>query len=178
MQSVLRFRGFLHELLEVGFDEPLLVTAKSTLTGDLIGALTRQYDVIDAVDGFRAQDKKPALQAPFYACSIPLGPGQEVARGSGGQTREITPPIANIPSPITKEYIRAHWIKRDWAALIEGMLDDTIRWSITTSKLIGAGEEQTGGAPIEEEPAAPPPIDRAAPAARGDGRRQVEESLL
>ena len=25
--------------------------------------------------------------------------------------------------------------------LIEGMLDDTIRWSVATSKLIGVGEE-------------------------------------
>src|SRR5436853_536200 len=98
-----------------------------------IQALTRQYEVLDAVDAFRAQDKKPPMNPPFYASSIPLGPGQEVARGSGGQTREITPPIANIPTPITKEYVRAHWIKRDWSSLIEGMLDDTIRWSATSS---------------------------------------------
>ena len=107
-QSVLRFRGFLRELLNIGFYEPLLVTAKSTLTGDLIAALTRQYEVLDAVDAFRKLDKKPPMQPPFYACSIPLGPGQEVARGSGGQTKEITPPIANIPNPITKEYVRAN----------------------------------------------------------------------
>ena len=180
-QSVLRFRGFLHELLEVGFYEPLLVTAKSTLTGDVIGALTRQYEVLDAVDVFRAQDKKPALNPPFYACSIPLGPGQEVARGSGGQTKEITPPIAAIPTPVTKDYVRSRWIKRDWAALIEGMLDDTIRWSVATSQLIGVGEEQASGAPIEEEPAPPPPARVApspAPRGNGNGRRQVEESLL
>ncbi|MFN8505347.1 hypothetical protein [Kouleothrix sp.] len=188
-QSVLRFRGFLQELLNVGFYEPLLITAKSTLTGDLIAALTRQYEVLDAVDAFRALDKKPPLQAPFYACSIPLGPGQEVARGSGGQTKEITPPIALVPAPISKEYIRAHWIKREWAALIEGghggpsLIDQTIAWSVTTSKLIGIGEEQPGGAPLDEEPA---PQGRPAPAAapgprasaNGNGRRQLEESLL
>ncbi len=185
-QSVLRFRGFLQELLNIGFYEPLLVTAKSTLTGDLIGALTRQYDVLDAVDAFRKLDKKPPLQPPFYACSIPLGPGEEVSRGSGGQTKEITPPIANIPNPITKEYIRAHWIKREWAALIEdgrggpSLIDQTIAWSITNSKQIGIGEEPSNGAPIEEEPLAPPsprmPAEPTAP--RGNGRRQLEESLL
>jgi hypothetical protein len=177
-QSVLRFRAFLHELLDVGFYEPLLVTAKSTLTGDVIAALTRQYDVLDAVDVFRAQDKKPALNAPFYACSIPLGPGQEVARGSGGQTKEITPPVAAIPNPISKDYIRSRWIKRDWAALIEGMLDDTVRWSVTTSKLIGSGEEQVGAAAVEEEAPPAPPAARPSPAARENGRRQMEESLL
>jgi hypothetical protein len=185
-QSVLRFRGFLQELLNIGFYEPLLITAKSTLTGDLINALTRQYEVLDAVDAFRAQDKKPPMNPPFYACSIPLGPGQEVARGSGGQTREITPPIANIPTPLTKEYIRAHWIKRDWAALIEGMLDDTIRWSATSSKLIGMGEEQAGSTPLDEDPAAAsnPSAEsrrmegRGAPPPRGNGRRELEENLL
>lgn len=146
-QSVLRFRAFLHELLDVGFTEPLLVTAKSTLTGDLIQALMRQYDVLDAVDHFRAQDRKPPIQPPFYACSIPLGPGQEVARGSGGQTREIAPIVARLPDPITKEYIRSHWIRREWTPLIEGLLDQTITWSRTASKLIAAGDE---GKPGEE----------------------------
>jgi hypothetical protein len=185
-QSVLRFRGFLQELLNIGFYEPLLVTAKSTLTGDLIAALTRQYDVLDAVDAFRKLDKKPPLQPPFYASSIPLGPGEEVSRGSGGQTKEITPPIANIPNPITKEYIRAHWIKREWAALIEdghggpSLIDQTIAWSITNSKQIGIGEEPSSGAPIEEESLPPPsaPMPAEPPAPRGNGRRQLEESLL
>lgn len=187
-QSVLRFRGFLHELLNVGFYEPLLITAKSTLTGDLIAALTRQYEVLDAVDAFRKLDKKPPLQPPFYACSIPLGPGQEVARGSGGQTKEITPPIAHVPAPITKEYILAHWIKREWAGLIEdgrggpSLIDQTIAWSVTTSKLMTIGEEQVSGAAIDEEPpqnrAAPPAPPSPQPNSTGNGRRQLEESLL
>lgn len=141
-QSVLRCRVLLHELCDAGFATPLVLTAKSTLTGDVIAALTRQYDVLDAVDLFRAQDKKAPLRPPFYACSIPLGPGQEVTRGSGGATKEIIPPIAAIPSPITKDYIRSRWIGRDVAAQIEAMLDETIRWAETTSKLIGTGEDR------------------------------------
>ncbi|MFN8570285.1 MAG: hypothetical protein U0Z44_22715 [Kouleothrix sp.] len=187
-QSVLRCRGFLRELLAIGFHEPLLITAKSTLTGDLIAALTRQYDVLDAVDAFRTLGGQPPLQPPFYACSIPLGPGQEVARGSGGQTKAITPPVAVIPAPITKEYIRSHWIKREWAALIEdgrggpSLIDQTIAWSITSSKLIGVGEEPASAGSFDEEPAAQAPPRAAAPAAappaRGNGRRQLEESVL
>ncbi len=94
-QSQIRFRAFLQELLDVGFQEPLLVTAKGTLTGDVIAALTQQYEVLDAVDSFRKESGKPPLNAPFYACSIPLGPGQEVARGTT-QTKEITPIVAQI----------------------------------------------------------------------------------
>ncbi|MFL5805890.1 MAG: hypothetical protein ACJ8CR_29650 [Roseiflexaceae bacterium] len=172
-QSQLRFRAFLQELLAVGFVEPLLVTVKGTLTGDLITALTRQYDVLDAVEAFRKQAGKPPSNPPFYACSIPLGPGAEVTRGSGGATKEITPIVANIPTPITKEYILAHWIKRPWVPLIEDLLDATIAWSITTSAMIGLDEEQAAGAPIEEEP--PPPPQPAPP---GNGRRQMVEDLL
>jgi hypothetical protein len=173
-QSQMRFRAFLHELLAVGFEEPLLVTVKGTLTGDLIAALTRQYEVLDAVDAFRKQSGKPPYNPPFYACSIPLGPGAEVTRGSGGATKEITPIIANIPTPITKEYILARWIKRPWVQLIEGLIDQTNAWSVTASTLIASDEEQAGVAPLEEEP--PPPLPQPTP--RGNGRRQAVEDLL
>jgi hypothetical protein len=143
MQSQMRFRAFLRELLEVGFTEPLLVTVKGTLTGDLIGALTRQYEVLDVVDAFRKQDGKPALNPPFYACSIPLGPGQEVLRGSGSESKEITPIVADIPTHIAKEYILQHWIKRPWVQLVEGLIEQTIAWSVATSALIAAGEERS-----------------------------------
>jgi hypothetical protein len=141
MQSQLRCRVFVRELLEVGYTEPLLLTLKGTLTGDLIAALTRQYDVLDAVDAFRQQAGKPPLNPPFYACSIPLGPGAEVTRGSGSASKEITPIVAQIPTPITKEYILARWIRPAWVPLVEGLLDDTRRWSEATSRLIAAGEE-------------------------------------
>ena len=146
-QSVLRARVFLQDLLEVGYTAPLLMTAKSTLTGDLIAALTRQYEVLDQVDAFRALDKKPALLPPFYACSLPLGPGVEVARGKA-QTKEITPMVARIPAPITKDYIRMHWMRREWVELVEGLVDDTVRWSVAASAEIAAGEQPA--APEEE----------------------------
>ena len=86
------------------------------------------------------------MNPPFYACSIPLGPGEEVSRGSGAQTKEITPIVANIPAPITKEYILQHWIKRPWLQLIESLIDQTTAWSVSTSALIAAGDERSGAA--------------------------------
>lgn len=135
-QSVLKMRVLLRELLMVGYTDPITLTVKSTLTGDVITALTRHCEVLDAIDAFRALDKKPAIKPPFYACSLPLGPGAEVARGSGGQTKEITPPEAKIPMPITKEYIAAHWIKRDWIGCVEPLIDATIAWSVDESQRI------------------------------------------
>jgi hypothetical protein len=100
----------------------------------------------------------------------------EVTRGSGGATKEITPIIASIPTPITKEYILGHWIKRPWVQLIEGLIEPTIAWAETTSTLIAAGEDQAGGVQLDEEP--PPPPAPSQPAPRGNGRRQAVEDLL
>ena len=185
-QSQLRFRALLSELTEVGYTEPLLVTAKGTLTGDVITALLRQYEVLDAVDMFRRGQGKPELQPPFYACSIPLGPGKDVTRGSGGQTKEITPVIAPIPAQITKDYILAHWIKKPLVPIIEAMIDQTITWSIGTSTQLAAGED-AHQSPSEDEPLSSAPVrplaattaQRPAMAtANGSSARRNEDDLL
>lgn len=141
-QSVLKARVLLRELLEAGYNDPLTLTVKSTLTGDVLSAFMRQYDVLNAVDNFRQEDGKPVLNPPFYACSLPLVPGEEVTRGSGANTKPVIPPVADVPTLIGRDYVRAHWIKRPWTAHIEAMIDDTIRWSVAESQRIAAGDEQ------------------------------------
>lgn len=195
-QSQIRFRALLSELTEIGYTEPLLVTAKGTLTGDVIIALMRQYEVLDAVDAFRQAQGKPPMQPPFYACAIPLGPGADVTRGQGGQTKEITPVVAKIPDVITREYVLDHWIKKPLVPIIEDIMDTTIAWSVATSTQIAAGEEAHNNAPVEEEasmalapasaaaprqsaPAAPPQRGPAYTANGASGRRRsADDDLL
>ena len=141
-QSQLKLRGFLRELLEVEYYEPILLSVKSTITGDVLGALTRQYDVLDAIDALRTGQGQMALNPPFYACSILLGPGQEVQRGSKGVTKEIVPPVAQIPSPITREYLVKQYIRKAWVPLVEKLVDQTVAWSVATSEQIAAAEEE------------------------------------
>jgi hypothetical protein len=142
VQSQLRCRVLLRELLAVGYDQPLLLTVKDTLTGDLLTALMRQYDVLDTNAELRKAAMKEPWQLPFYAFSIPLSAGAEVTRGSGGATKEITPMIAAIPETITKEYLKAHWIGRSWVATIEPLVDGAVAWSVSESALIAAGEDE------------------------------------
>jgi hypothetical protein len=154
-QSQLRCRALVHELLNVGYTEPVMITLKGTITGDFLTALNAQFAALEALDTFRMVAGKPALNPPFYALSIPIGPGRDVARGSGTQTKDITPPVAEIPKPITKDYIQAHWVKKPWVALIENSTDQTIAWSVSCSKLIAADAEGTASredAPADEEP--------------------------
>jgi hypothetical protein len=142
-QSVLRARVYVQELLAVGYHEPLTLTLKSTLTGDLLSALIAHYDVLDAVNPIRANMQKPPIDVPYYAVAIALTAGAEVARGSGGQTKEIAPMVsASVP---TKEYILAHWCRKPWAEAIEAALDGIVAWSISESARIAAGDEPQEG---------------------------------
>jgi hypothetical protein len=146
-QSALRMRVMLRALLEVGYTQPLLVSVKSTLTGDVLDALLRQYEVLDAaLDGQERSGKAPR-ELPFYAFSLPLGPGKEVARGRG-QTKEIIPIVARIPEPVTREYLTAHYIQKEWVAPIERRIDETLAWSVAQSAQLAAGIEEQ-----EPEPA-------------------------
>lgn len=165
-QSHLQARVILTELYAVGYTDPLLLTAKSTLTGDLIAAFTRQYDVLDAAGG----------NLPLYALSLPIGPGAEVARGSGGQTKEITPPVALIPEKITEEYIAARWISQDACNAIEAMIADTCRWSIEASAKISAPEEPAAASyeQPQDAPQQPYRADTRAPLGSiTDGQRRA-----
>jgi hypothetical protein len=145
MQSQLRCRVLLRELLAVGYTAPLLLTVKGTATGDLLNALVRQYDVLDANAALREQAGKEPWHLPYYAFSIPLGPGQEVTRGSGSATKEITPIVTTIPEAISKEYLKAHWIGRGWVETIEPLIDTTIAWSISESAAIAEGSDERPG---------------------------------
>ena len=139
-QSQLRFRALLSELTAFGYTEPLLVTAKGTSTGDVINALMCQYEVLDAVEAFRKEQGKPLLQPPFYACSIPLGPGADVTRGQAGQSKEIVPVVTKTPAVITREYILERWIKKDSVLKIENVIEATLAWSVLASKQIASNE--------------------------------------
>ena len=111
------------------------------------------------------------MAPPLYACYLPIGPGAEVARGSGQNTKEITPPVAKIPQPITKEYIRAAWCKRDWIAVIEPLIDPTVLWSVAESQRIASGAQSEAQPPQSDE-------WRAIEGASDDRRRSMNESLL
>lgn len=127
-------------LLEQGYDTPLLLTVSGTVTGDIVAALTRQFEVLDAIDAQRTQQGKAPLDAPFYAASLPIGPGEGVRRGAI-QTKEIIQPIAFVPEPIDREYLVAHYIRKEWIPLVEGLIDGAVAWSERRSAQAGRDED-------------------------------------
>lgn len=140
-QSVLRARVFVQELCAVGYCEPLLLSVKSTLTGDLLLCFIRHYQVLDSINPIRKAAGKPPINVPFYAVALRLGAGDEVQRGSG-QTKEITPMVE--VGERDREYVLAHWCKKEWVAVIESQVDETILWSRAQSLRIAAGDAPEG----------------------------------
>jgi hypothetical protein len=141
-QSQLRARVLLRPLLEVGYTAPLLLSVKSTITGDVLGGLLRQYDVLDEAARQQTASGKPARELPFYAFSIALAPGNEVLRGANGAQKEIVPPVADVPNPIPREYLVRHYIRREWVAGIERLVDATVAWSVAEAAAIAAAEAE------------------------------------
>lgn len=148
-QSQFRARVLLRPLLDVGYTQPLLLSVKSTLTGDVLNALLRQYDVLDAAAAARADKGLPPLALPFYAFSLELAPGEAALRGSKGAQKEIVPPVAVLPSPISRDYLARHYIRKAWVAGVERLVAATIPWSVRESALIAADEDAP---PAEVQP--------------------------
>jgi hypothetical protein len=127
--SHLRCRVLVRELLAMGYEQPLTLSVKSTLTGDLLAAFARQYAVLDAAAALWGR-----ADLPFYAFSLALGPGSEVTRGSGSQARTIVPMMAMVPEVIDAAYLTAQWTTQVWAERVEGLLDATVAWSEDVSR--------------------------------------------
>lgn len=127
--SHLRCRVLVRELLAVGYEQSLTLSVKSTLTGDLLAAFARQYAVLD-----QAAALWDRAELPFYAFSLPLGPGAEVTRGSGSQARTIVPVVASVPEPVDENYLTAQWTIQAWAERVEGLLDATVARSEDVSR--------------------------------------------
>ena len=54
--------------------------------------------------------------------------------------------VAAVPERVTKEYLKAHWIKRAWVEVIEQLIAPTIAWSVAESAAIAEGSDDPGSA--------------------------------
>lgn len=131
-QSQLQVQVLIRQLVEINHWEPVVLSVKSTLTGDVINALLCQFDVLDAFDAYRQQQGRPAANAPLYAFSLSIGPGAEVQRGKD-QKKGIVPPVAVVSTPIPSDYFSERAIKREWVATVEALTAQAVAWSVRRS---------------------------------------------
>ena len=138
--TVLKFRAFVHELYRHGYYDWLPFTITGFGTDEVLTTLTEQYRVLEYYSGLRRTQGKNAV-APFYLFSIPLGPGAMKLVGEPPDQGTIYPIVAQIPATIDKAYLQQHLIPRDLIErLREGLLDETVVWSIEESGNIASGK--------------------------------------
>jgi hypothetical protein len=135
-QTVLRLRCYLYELLLVGYTQPIMISMRGTVTGDLLAALMSHYAAMDAINQLRQEQGKPHIDLPFYSLACPIGPGQETTRTNGQQGREIIPPAYALDQPIDRDTLKRLYIKQAWVPIIEQEVQTTIEWSVRESKRI------------------------------------------
>jgi hypothetical protein len=139
-QTILKMRAFLPELWQHGYYEWLPITLSGFSTDSLLAALAEQYRVLECYSAFRrAQGKNPV--APFYLFSIPLLPGTMKMVGEPPNQGTIYPVVAAIPATIDKHYLSDHLTPKDLIEHIrEGLLTETVVWSIEESERIASGK--------------------------------------
>lgn len=125
--SQLRARVLVKQLVDAGYTQPLTLTVKSTLTGDVLNAFERVYDMLDWVKRTNGRD------LPFYAFALSVSPGGEVQRGKAGAQKEIVPPVAQMPTEITRDWLLGRYVGSTLARTCADLLPATVAWSQRTS---------------------------------------------
>lgn len=182
-QTILKMRAFIPELWLHGYYDWLPITLSGFSTDSMLAALTEQYRVLECYSALRrAQGQNPV--APFYLFSIPLGPGAMKMVGEPPNQGTIYPIVATIPAQIDKHYLSEHLTPKDLIEhLREGLLTETVVWSIEESERIANGSPGQG-APIalpERGSASeliPPGQASALPAASHEADRLVQQAEL
>lgn len=142
-QCKLQFRVFVQELYEAGFHEWLQVGLAGYITDDMLGALNEQFRTLAAYAA-QTEAKGSRRNAPFYGFALPLvaGPMKYVGPEKGEKS-SIYPMQAQIPQPVSAQFLMDHMISKDLLTRIrEGLMDETLVWSIERSVTINHGEEQ------------------------------------
>ncbi len=154
-QCKLQFRAFVHELVTAGFDEWLQVGIAGYLTDFMLDALNEQFRALEAYASHTEAQNGQRRNAPFFGFSIPMLPGPVKMVGpQNGEKSPIYPMVAQVPQQLQRQYLAEHMIPRQLLERIrDGLLDETVVWSIERSVEINQGkahpeERQEGEAEV------------------------------
>lgn len=146
----LQLRAFIHELLgntpEEGFNEWFHVSLSNYIVDEMLIALNEQFRVIDVYNSIMKAKHNPN-RGPFWGFSIPMVIGKKKDVGpKNGPKSPIIPMVASIPGlsvndPSTIQYLNVHRIPLHIQQLLrDGLLDETVAWSIERSAEIVSGK--------------------------------------
>jgi hypothetical protein len=138
-QKTLKMRVFIHDLALHGYNEWFFVTLSGFTTDTMFQALTEQYRVLDTYSDYRRAQGKNDI-APFYLFSLPTTPGAMKLVGKPPDQGSIYPIMTQVPTNITKDYLKAHMTPKHLIEHIrEQVLEEAIVWSIQESMRMDQG---------------------------------------
>jgi hypothetical protein len=180
----LMLKVLVQELLAVGYTEPVLISLRGMICFEMIAALKHHLKAVDAYNSRIRQQRhgklaqarqlvqtgqmtvqqlqelanKPIPTLPFAGLSVPLIASEEQKWVGRQKKSPIYPIVADIPSPITDDYLLAHRMLREvlqWVMEEGGLLQQCVAWSIEQSQRIpleGPEEHAPGITTVSEEP--------------------------
>jgi hypothetical protein len=151
-QCKLQFRAFVQELYAAGFQEWLQVGIAGYLTDYMLDALNEQFRTLEAYGSHTESEGGTRRNAPFFGFSIPFIPGPVKMVGpQNGEKSAVYPMVAQIPQQIEKSFLTDHMIPRDLLSrLRDGLLDETVMWSVGRSVEINQGTATTEERPEDD----------------------------
>jgi hypothetical protein len=122
-RSKLALRGYLDQLVRVGYVRLIQLSVRSRMTDVLLGALLEHGRVCEAADSLVDRTRHPEV-VTFHEVALPLGPGEEQEWGKG-DTATVVPFKSLHPAEIDAEYLRGLWRPdsvhsaafRDWESI-------------------------------------------------------------
>ncbi len=138
MHHVLKLRAYVQELVQHGYHEWLPLTLTGNIVECMLEALGAQFAVLEAYEQFYRR------KAPFYAFSLPIVPSAKVKMvgPKDGDQSPIYPMLPQVPEVVNKDYLTRHLTPMDLISHIsQGLLAETVAWSLEESLKIAAGKE-------------------------------------
>lgn len=122
-RSKLAIRGYLDQLVRVGYVRPIQLSVRSRMSDVLLAALLDHGRVCEAADSLVDRTRHPEV-VTYHEIALPLGPGEEQEWGKG-DTATVVPFKSLHPATIDAEYLRGVWrpdsvhsaAYRDWESI-------------------------------------------------------------
>jgi hypothetical protein len=122
-RSKVALRGYLDQLVRVGYVQLLQLSVRSRMTDVLLSCLLDHGRVCEAADKLVDRSRHPEV-VTFHEVALPLGPGEEQEWGKG-DTATVVPFKSLHPAEIDAEYLRGLWrpdtlhaaAYRDWEGI-------------------------------------------------------------
>lgn len=146
-------RGHVQALcVPYGFDFPIVVTFKGKASQEF-ERLLREFSqkvqdgahrLLVAKAPKAPNGQPPAVKYPRFAFYLRLAPGPHVKVGQKGQESIITPPVLELPSALTEDYLGKTYVGRDRLIAMQQVYHDAAEW-VSAWDRAGTEEEEHDG---------------------------------